>query len=860
MKVVTVCLRSRKICLSIQEVSATVNSTSFTTDPLTVNNDMEITIYTTEVIINSFDSNNNPLSDVTSYFLGSSTVNLGTSGAGGIVTAELFPGDRLIRSHYKGTNNTQTINVLGNGHSQGISTVLNTYTSEVKFIASSHNNEKVSGVQLRYTAGGSTTNQSGSTDANGERILEMYPGVYVFNGTKNGTTQTRSVTIDGTGTTSGSKQIEKIELTRVKFHNSGTVWYSASGSTYSISGENFYMFPGDYTLLFQVNNYSRTVSISGTNFEKAAAIIRLKDSNGDLASIDGIRGGVSSINYHVSATNGGYHISNESPGVWIDISAYNANTSRIYEVTQNGTTSTQSKDLMTNNIFDFQTDLLTLRLQKCNTDGISGGSIRWGFSVSGSPTISRHWASYPVTSSQTDANGNTSLEVFSGNFIFEMNYASSQQVKANVPIAGNSTITWQTTNVKIHYKGTNSSIAYGVSNAGTWWTYPVNGQELLPGILKFDFKDNGANLIDIKIPEQCTTFEKTAVIARLLSSSATPLSGGNVNYYENAAWHSVANSTAANGNTVYLLDENPGITTLEMNYLGVGQQKSNINLSLVNYVVLFQTAIVTMTLVDKDDNSIEADTGTLHYYDSVNGWVAFGSGSTLGGSETMELLPSNISFAMTLNGTREEKLSWDVGTTPTVPFKASKVGIHYIDSNCQPKQGFAASYYANGLWRAMGTTDNNGNSSLINMLPGGAYSFKAGLLPQQDGIVIQGVGIEQLVEFAEEDLEKPQITVCPPDYTISGCGVNAITGLLYSEVPVAVTLAEFTSVGGVATDNCSVVSYTYSDIRSSNDCTVVVTRTWVVKDAAGNQESCTQEINIGSSLIITNPMIRSRVK
>ena len=54
------------------------------------------------------------------------------------------------------------------------------YSTGVTFKATSHGNVNVPGVSLRYTAGGSVANQTGSTDANGEYKIEMFPGTYPY--------------------------------------------------------------------------------------------------------------------------------------------------------------------------------------------------------------------------------------------------------------------------------------------------------------------------------------------------------------------------------------------------------------------------------------------------------------------------------------------------------------------------------------------------------------------------------------------------------------------------------------------------------------------------------------------------------
>src|SRR5690606_24195007 len=109
--------------------------------------------------------------------------------------------------------------------------------------------------------------------------------------------------------------------------------------------------------------------------------------------------------------------------------------------------------------------------------------------------INRHWYQMEVTSNQTDADGNTSSEVFTGAFLIEMRYAGTQQSKL-VQFTGNDTIVWSTTNVKLNYAG---NIAYGTGSITSHFIKP--SMEMLPGILKVSFRNNGENIVDMVIPE-----------------------------------------------------------------------------------------------------------------------------------------------------------------------------------------------------------------------------------------------------------------------------------------------------------------------------------------------------------------------
>ncbi|WP_316633127.1 gliding motility-associated C-terminal domain-containing protein [uncultured Flavobacterium sp.] len=75
----------------------------------------------------------------------------------------------------------------------------------------------------------------------------------------------------------------------------------------------------------------------------------------------------------------------------------------------------------------------------------------------------------------------------------------------------------------------------------------------------------------------------------------------------------------------------------------------------------------------------------------------------------------------------------------------------------------------------------------------------------------------------------------PANATISGCGTNAITGLLYSPTSTTITLAQLNSAGGSLSNSGSIGTYTisYSD-TSTGTCPIVVTRTFKVTTGCGN--------------------------
>jgi len=111
--------------------------------------------------------------------------------------------------------------------------------------------------------------------------------------------------------------------------------------------------------------------------------------------------------------------------------------------------------------------------------------------------------------------------------------------------------------------------------------------------------------------------------------------------------------------------------------------------------------------------------------------------------------------------------------------------------------------------------------------------------------VTDAMGCSSLAEesFMVDDNTAPVISICPLDETITGSDVSVIVPLLYSETPVLITAAQYMSEGGVASDNCEIDTYTYSDTQSGIS-PIFVDRTYTLTDKCGNVTTCTQVITI----------------
>ena len=88
----------------------------------------------------------------------------------------------------------------------------------------------------------------------------------------------------------------------------------------------------------------------------------------------------------------------------------------------------------------------------------------------------------------------------------------------------------------------------------------------------------------------------------------------------------------------------------------------------------------------------------------------------------------------------------------------------------------------------------------------------------------------------------------PANATIYGCGLLALTQLVYSPTSTTITLAQFTAAGGIATSSGSACVFTirYIDTKVGT-CPITVNRTFTISDTCGHNVAVQQQIIIGNN-------------
>ena len=108
---------------------------------------------------------------------------------------------------------------------------------------------------------------------------------------------------------------------------------------------------------------------------------------------------------------------------------------------------------------------------------------------------------------------------------------------------------------------------------------------------------------------------------------------------------------------------------------------------------------------------------------------------------------------------------------------------------------------------------------------------------------------ECTAEIEIDNLGEPSIS-CPDAITLEACSTDELENfsevgfMAFSEVATTISLADFQSIGGGATDNCGIASVQYQDELLEDQCPIVVERTYTVTDSCNLTASCSQLITL----------------
>ena len=634
-----------------------------------VDSDPTVTFQTHLVTVELKDSTGTLIDAGTVKYYASGWKVFGTT-SGGQVTKELLPLSYKYSMGYEGGTTYQTT----------ADTTVTFQTDLVTVTLKDCDDNGISGGEAKYYASG--WKAFGTTDANGETQKELLPLSYKFSMKYGGATNYITQNIDADPTVD-------FAATLVDFHFGGTVQYYASG--WKILSGPTYMLPGTYK--FKFGDTYQNIDINGCSMNKTVNILKLKDHTGSGLSGGSARGGYGS-------SYAGWFVPGitDTSGTLFDFRD-GLHTTMSYEMRFNNTTQVKTQDVSVNSVFEFDTNLLTLRMETCGSAPLDGGNPRYG---NGS-TYTTWW--FPGGLTGSSAPGETAAEFFPGTYSFQMLYKSTADAKISMTIPdADALLTWQTTNVTLDYPG---QISYGGGTGdSTYFTKP--SMELLPGTYKFNFRPD--NRVDLTL-SGCS-FDKAYVALTVLDENGNGVPGGKAKPAYGGSWGAVLPGET-DGNGKLFSEIPPGYTKISMavNQGAVEQLLSQLTSS--NYT--WHTEILRIWLNDHAGSPITEGNAVL---DQGGGtWYNWGNLNTSGYMDVpLFARTSAYKFRMSYNFTSDTQYPV-VSTTPGVDNFYFQTGQVF---------GYCITSYSTGSWRAF--------SDGTELMPG-TYTFR---YPSQSGTVTAG--------------------------------------------------------------------------------------------------------------------------
>jgi hypothetical protein len=360
-----------------------------------------------------------------------------------------------------------------------------------------------------------------------------------------------------------------------------------------------------------------------TSVEKVLSQLRLRDHLGNPIEGGKARGGFATpTTYHVSGLT-------NAQGLLLDMQN-GSNENRSFEMGINGTTKWSAQQL--SSIYDFQTNLLTLRLETCAGAPLEGGHVRWGHGT--------NYGSYHFIGGNTSAAGETSAEMFPGTYSFEMGYKATVDFKIshNFPADG-ATIVFKTTKVTLAYNG---SIRYGGA-AGQSNHFVKPSMELMPGAtVKFEFSVGGT-VVDIPI----TGCEISKVMLQVKNELGGGVPGATFKPAIGGSWQPILSSTDQNG--CLFVDLNPAWTKIVASVSNSSEEQLKAALEANGYK--WTTQVLRINFKDHEGDFITDGAG---YLQRGGGWPTIGTFNTSGYFD-VNSFPVTTNYRGNYNNTMEQK-------------------------------------------------------------------------------------------------------------------------------------------------------------------------------------------------------------
>ena len=624
---------------------------------LDTNDSNSLTFYTSQSEARVYKHDGTPFPDVLVRFSPSSGFGVYVSAntdSTGLATAELFPATVYLRASVSGTSADQSMALAGDSTSYGQSSLVTFYTSESRVVVQNcSGSPKIEGARAQFFHDGTHgTYVSVYTDANGVASTELFPGSHDVQASMNFTAEIKTYTLAGDGKTAGQSTTTTFNPTKVAFAYNGPI-HIWTGSYWATFTNPSYMFSATVKFRFGGGGgYEVDVPISGCEMEKTAVTIKLLDSGSH-----GLDGGIAQYNLGGWQTAG---TTNSDGEVFVLIDGLqNTLAFRMY---WEDTYIQKNQNVSVDSTVVFQTVLVKMELHSSLGAQLEGeGQVNSGAwkTLGNTPTAGK--------------------ELLPKTYAFRIYYEDTYIQKNQNVDDGNTLVVFDTVLVKMELHSSLGAqlTGEGQVNSGSWKTLgdtPTAGKELLPKTYAFRiyYEDTYVQKNQNVADDPLVVFETVRVQMELHSSSGAQLTGeGQVN---SGNWKTMGlTPTASNDGGKELL---PKTYAFRIYYEDTYIQK-NQNVSDGNNLVVFDTVLVTMKLLDADNNELAAGAQV-----NSGSWKTFGDGTT---TTTMELLPKTYAFRVYYEDTYIQ-MNQNVGADPIVIFRGTAVTIQFT-GNIQYNSG-----------------------------------------------------------------------------------------------------------------------------------------------------------------------------
>jgi hypothetical protein len=341
-----------------------------------------------------------------------------------------------------------------------------------------------------------------------------------------------------------------------------------------------------------------------------------------------------------------------------------AGTTNVEVWTTYNSTSSQhlTQNISVNPTFNFYTNKLTLKLTKCDSTPLSGGTARMRI---GSTTY------FFAAPNATGSDGKTSAEVFPGTYDFEMNYNSTAEWKYGEVIPNSDhELSWKTTLVNLAWPG---QISYGGSTGDfRWFNKPA--MELMPGTVKFHFR--GGPTLDLIF----TSCSFSGGFLTLIDEAGKPLANYPADYpteTRNLKWKyrcggswgpTTSFQTDANGQTFYSVGCSNWDKKITMT-LNQTSLEQNVTVNSVFQAARANANLKSCTVPITDVPGGSVDQGGGFWYRHGD------TGPT--GTVIFYTFPANIKLRMSYNHNSQTVYPTIVAGSNEVDFLTTKLTINY---------------------------------------------------------------------------------------------------------------------------------------------------------------------------------------